>query len=329
MPANVSWKEKLRVKFHRRGRATSPAPSAIQSMAKPAQLEPSIALSLSQGLWNTTYDSLGTSDAQLVTSYAEALIKFLEGKADEPCDASSLSKLKDPIKRQEYMRELVLNGQKKMSQLATVTTKVGEIADFILFFKPVVDQILQSLPQAAPAALPWAGVCLVLQYYALAEHLLSPKNIVADRNFKDVLCQLETNIIELYRTLLLYEMKSVCSYFRNQSLILLRSIFSFDDWEKDFKLVADAETTVCEHVTQFYQAETMAFLDDFLNTSEITRQLIAKIEFNLQDIISFQKNQQRDADVTACVRDLFVVDPTLDMERIEKKKDILLNDAYK
>ncbi|KAI0388306.1 hypothetical protein F5Y17DRAFT_453334 [Xylariaceae sp. FL0594] len=165
-------------------------------------------------------------------------------------------------------------------------TRVGEVADFVLSAKALVDLVLQSVPQAAPAALPWAGVCLGLQvsstlsivlpsfanirldapepctscqiqpcwyrprhlqmdwYCALTEHLLNGNNISTSSNFQAVLDQLEERVVELYKALLLYQMKTICSYYRTQGLVFLRSILNLDDWDGDLKLVTDAETAV-------------------------------------------------------------------------------------
>ena len=48
----------------------------------------------------------------------------------------------------------------------------------------------------------------------------------------------------------------------------------------------------------------------------------------LQDFISLQKDAWRDDIEAACRRDLRVVDPQHDMERIERSKDELLDNAY-
>ena len=96
-------------------------------------------------------------------SYVEILEQVLGGETREPSAADLSAKLKDPTTRQMHMRELVHKGQEKISKASSITTGVGEVADFILSTKAMVDLVLQSVPQAAPAALPWAGVCLGLQ----------------------------------------------------------------------------------------------------------------------------------------------------------------------
>ncbi|RYP78063.1 hypothetical protein DL771_000756 [Monosporascus sp. 5C6A] len=79
-------------------------------------------LSASQKLWNSAYDSLKIDNAEYVMSYVEILEKVFGSE----------------------------------------TSGVGEVADFILSAKEMVDLVFRNVPQAAPAALPWAGVCLKL-----------------------------------------------------------------------------------------------------------------------------------------------------------------------
>lgn len=125
--------------------------------------EPTPTSSTSERLWNTAYDRLETSDAELVGSYLEILEKFLGREAGELSAADLSAKMKDPTTRQVHMRELVQRGQEKISKASRITTGVGNVAGFILSAKDMVNLVLQSVPQAAPAALPWAGVCLGLQ----------------------------------------------------------------------------------------------------------------------------------------------------------------------
>jgi hypothetical protein len=93
----------------------------------------------------------------------ETLEKVLGGETREPSAADILTKLKDPTTRQKHMRELVQTGREKISGAYGITTGVAKVADFILSAKGMIDLVLQSVPQAAPAALPWAGVCVGLQ----------------------------------------------------------------------------------------------------------------------------------------------------------------------
>jgi hypothetical protein len=122
-------------------------------------------LSVSQRLWNTAYDSLEADKdtMKLTQSYANTLVRVL--KAERAADMSTseddiLAELKDPINRQEYMRKLVDKGREKIATSTKVLSTVGDVAQFILSAKGMVDAAIQNIPQAA---LPWAGVCVGLQ----------------------------------------------------------------------------------------------------------------------------------------------------------------------
>jgi hypothetical protein len=122
------------------------------------------AISTSQRLWNAAYDSLEEDGdtAELVRSYVKILTKVLKAeKASDPSAANDISaELKDPIQRQTYMVNLVEEGRKKTATTSKVTKGVGDVAQFILSAKGMVDAAIQNIPQAA---LPWAGVCVGLQ----------------------------------------------------------------------------------------------------------------------------------------------------------------------
>jgi hypothetical protein len=124
------------------------------------------ALSTSQRLWNDAYDSLENDNdtAGLVKSYMKTLTTVL--KAEKASDTSApeasgvSAELKDPTKRQMHMKKLVEEGQAKVSTVSKITRGVGDVAQFILSTKGMIDAAIQNIPQAA---LPWAGVCVGLQ----------------------------------------------------------------------------------------------------------------------------------------------------------------------
>jgi hypothetical protein len=52
------------------------------------------------------------------------------------------------------MKELVQEGQENASRATTIMATVCDVANFILSAEKMVDLVLQSVPQAAPALLP-------------------------------------------------------------------------------------------------------------------------------------------------------------------------------
>jgi hypothetical protein len=122
--------------------------------------------SISQRLWNAAYDSLEDEEEELVGLYAKTLETVLrfEASGDPGSNVANVAaELKDPSRRQIYMQKLVNEGQAKVAKASKITKSVGDFVETILKVRPMVDLAIQSIPQAAPAALPWAGVCFCLQ----------------------------------------------------------------------------------------------------------------------------------------------------------------------
>lgn len=116
------------------------------------------ALSISQRLWDDAYEGLANASdtSEIVEGYVKTLAKELHGQGN--CDVAT--EMKDPTKRQMYMKKLVEDGLTKHSTLSKVSGGVGDFAGFILSAKEVVDFAVKCAPQAA---LPWAGVCIGLE----------------------------------------------------------------------------------------------------------------------------------------------------------------------
>nr|CDP26076.1 Putative protein of unknown function [Podospora anserina S mat+] len=190
---------------------------------------------------NAAYDSLELEDIDLVGSYGKILEK----------------------------RELVEKDQQKISKASRISTGVGDLAGFVLSAEAMVDLVLQSVPQAASAALPGTGVFLGLQlratrtnlagtahiisrmdwYYAPSEYLLEKDHI--DESLESILPQLKARIVALYKALLPYLIKSICSYYRHQGLVFLCGLANWDDWDAALKAVTDAEDALQRDSDQY------------------------------------------------------------------------------
>ena len=167
-------------------------------------------------------------------------------------------------------------------------------------------------------------------YCALTEHLLDRDNIkIGNKCFKAILQQLEERVKSLYKALLLYQMKIVCSYYRNQGLVFFRGLLNLDDWSVDLKNVTNAEDAVRNDEDQYIKEHTRTALGEVANHAEGMEKLLKDLLQDIRDFISVQKDLHKGDKETACLRDLGVIDPQHDMERIEKSKDELLEDAYK
>lgn len=166
-------------------------------------------------------------------------------------------------------------------------------------------------------------------YCTLTEYLLDRDSIKTGKKcFEGIIQQLEETVKSLYKALLLYQMKSVCSYYRNQGLVFLRGLLNLDDWTGDLANVTNAESAVRNDISQYTEEHMRTSLLEVAHRAEEVEKWLGDIRQDIRDFISLQKDILRDDVETACRRDLRVVDPQHDMERIEKGKDKLLDDAY-
>ncbi|KAI0411466.1 WD40-repeat-containing domain protein [Xylaria grammica] len=327
----------------------------VEPLREPAPASPiatSEPTSLSQELWNAAYSALEVEEAELVEIYVKTLREVLGGETGEADATDTLKEMEDPKRRQEYMGELVRKGQERIKRASRVATKVGSFADFVLSSKGIVDLTLKAVPQAAPAALPWAGVCLGLEilrnpaqemnsnlegiayvisrmdWYCALTKLVLNRNVADSDVYQEVVSQLKTNIIQLYKALLLYQIKSIISYYRNRFGHFFRHLVKLDDWEGSIQHAKDIENAVRADIDQYYQGHTKTSLDKLSHNADKQTTLLGNIRQDIHTFISQEKAASRDKDEADCRRDLFVVNPQHDMKRIENNKDDLLDSAY-
>ena len=146
-----------------------PAGADAQKEARPGTefaAQQTQVISTSQRLWNDAYDGLENDNetAKLVKAYVKTLTMVLEAEnASDTSDSRANdvpTELNDPTKRQIHMKKLLEDGRAKVFTASNITKGVGDVAQFILSAKGLVDLAVQNIPQAA---LPWAGVCIGLQ----------------------------------------------------------------------------------------------------------------------------------------------------------------------
>lgn len=164
-------------------------------------------------------------------------------------------------------------------------------------------------------------------YCTLSEHLLKKDRV--DDSLGSIIPQLKARIVALYKALLLYQMKSVCSYYRHQGLVFLRGLANWDDWDADLKAVTDAEENLLNDWDKYDKLKAESLRSELVKLAEGIEGKLGDIHQTLQDFVALQKTIRRDDMEAACRRELRVVDPQDDMERIERSKDELVDDAYR
>ena len=143
-----------------------------------------------------------------------------------------------------------------------------------------------------------------MKWYDGLSNPLLKHNTENDGLFTGMHRQLESRVVRLYQELLLYLIRSVCSYYRNRFLGFLRDTVKLDGWDGSLKNIQDAEKA--------FQLDASAY-NTQKNTANI--EVLAKIAMSTED--------------NDCLRHLHVSDPRDDKKRIEQTKGGLLQDSYR
>lgn len=187
--------------------------------------------------------------------------------------------------------------------------------------------MLSKPAQAARSNL--EGITLVVTkmdwYCTLTDHLLDK----SDETLGATLEKLEEKVLELYKAILLYQMQSVCYYHQNQVKAFGRAILGKDDWDGMRKAVEDAEDDLMKYWCQYNNVRARQLQTDLKEITKKMAEDLGTIRQSLGDLIDQQRNDQKDADLSKCLADLFVVPPQDHMETIKKGKGGLIDDVYK
>jgi N-terminal domain of NWD NACHT-NTPase len=94
---------------------------------------------------------------------------------------------------------------------------------------------------------------------------------------------MENQIADLYKVLLTYQIKSVCSYYRHRGLDFLRDIVQLDDWDGDLKAILDAENRFRQYSEAYTTLQTNSHLEQLVTNqkSEKDQQCLHRLQQSL------------------------------------------------
>ncbi|KAK3949442.1 hypothetical protein QBC32DRAFT_266734 [Pseudoneurospora amorphoporcata] len=229
--------------------------------------------SLPVRFWEDAYNELKQEEAKLVDAYEKILSRQLQNGSNSMVLESQPNIIaQNNSDRRRQMTQLINAGLAKTEREAKVKESCGEVVDVVLSTKNIISAAIQTVPQAALA---WTGICIALEmlanpikateanrkgidyvvkrmdwYWNLSTSLLrDPTNNISE--FDGMRGELENQIIDLYKALLSYQIKSVCAYYRNRGLVFLRDMITLDDWKADLGAIQDAENCF-QNDTQTY-----------------------------------------------------------------------------
>ncbi|PYH78380.1 WD40 repeat-like protein, partial [Aspergillus uvarum CBS 121591] len=322
----------------------------------PCQAAKSSTSTLAVNVWNRAYDQLANNEntRALVEAYFKALKKA--GKpasyVGAPDADEDISEMKDQAGRDKILQDAIKSGQQKIHKSISATNTVGKVSSFILQFKEVVDLAVGTNPQAA---LPWAGVCIGLTfllnpakasqdnldgvgyvtsrmkwYCSLTDQLLSREYIetTRDKSFEGILDLLEERVIDLYKELLLFQMKSVCSYYKNQGWVFVRNLIDLDGWDGQLEGVKATEKALQADSKQYHNTEGQKLMREFALNAQATQETLGTFHQTLRDYIAEQWRNHQDGEFGECLRHIFVDDPQRQIATKLNSNDKLLKESY-
>lgn len=167
-------------------------------------------------------------------------------------------------------------------------------------------------------------------YCAVVEHLLHTTNISSpSMSFESVLEKLQQKVVQLYKAILLYQMSSVCSYYRNQGWNFFLQLWNFDDWEGALDCVEQAQKSLLDDWDTYDRAKAGRVRDELLSLTNLMESHLDDIRQTLRDHFSQENNRLRDREVHEILSALFVVNPLDDMTRMVNEKEPLIDDVHK
>ncbi|KPM44895.1 Vegetative incompatibility protein HET-E-1 [Neonectria ditissima] len=304
--------------------------------------------SLPERLWNKAYDGLIEKEPDRVNAYEEILDKIQKEwtATTTPPKIEELEQCKGIKSRQ--MWQLVYAGLDRSKKQAKYKESVSTGIQIVDNIKEMIDKAVKSWPQAGLA---WAGVCLGLEilsnptneevhnrngiayvlsrmewYWNLADLILdedgaSPSSTVLRSN-------LESHVVELYKNILLFQMRSVCLYYRNWLSTLLRDAVKLDDWVEKLKEIKDAESLIGQDFEQYSSEEMRSRLRGIERSARSQEKNLESIYSAIQEDARKRQRMEQDDKDKECLAAFEITDPRVDKKRIQARKGHPLWDSY-
>ncbi|RYP43265.1 hypothetical protein DL768_010007 [Monosporascus sp. mg162] len=310
--------------------APSPSPPpvpAASSQPVSSDTAPPIQ-SLPERLWNRAYDDLKEESSGLVDTYEKLLSRELESDPSSTDLTSQKNKIeqKNPEIRRDQMSRLVTTGLKKIEREIKIKENIEEGIQPVFSAKEVIDTVVKAYPEASFA---WAGICCALQ---LSRLLLDENR--DDWKSAGLRGELEKHVIDLYKTLLLYQMKSVYSYYRSRNVVFWRDVIKLDDWDGSLTTIKSAENIIRQDAFAYNIESIKGHFEKLVEAAKFQQKLFPDIHQSIQDQTAAQwemrqekKNEKQEEKNKECLADLRVTDPRGDKKRIEDTKGGLFPDS--
>ncbi|TQW01484.1 NACHT and WD40 domain protein [Cordyceps javanica] len=199
-------------------------------------------------------------------------------------------------------------------------------------YQPIIEAGLKNVSEAAlplavftsalevtrPAKLKEAnasGIKVVSErlewYLTITDHLLGEKSVVDLPDLEGSRAKLKERIVSLYKAVLMYQMKSVCSYYRFQGWEFLRGFITLDSWDGDLSAVTTAEAVLQQDVKQHFQLQNNKLLESIVIGTDAANKITLQIEQDKKD--------------RECLQDLYLINPSDQMTDILNRREDMID----
>ncbi|KXH33074.1 hypothetical protein CSIM01_05209 [Colletotrichum simmondsii] len=320
--------------------------------ASPSPVEVS-AKCLRERLWNEAFDGLESVDTDTVKRYKEILLKQLQEGQLQNAPSDSGSATDEEIRaasngRWRQMEKLVEIGLQRIEKSTAIKANISDKVNVVMPFKDLIGNAVKASPEASIA---WVGISFGLEilanplkapsdnrkgltevvskmewYWGLSELLLEEEN--SGPPFEELRGRLEKDIVQLYQKLLLYQMKSVCRFFKSEVGGIFKDLVQGDDWIGQLDDIKAASTAVDQRSKEYNSQKRYKRLNDLASNAELQHKKLTEMLEAIDFQTKRQEKTQQDQDDRKCLNDLFQTDPRDDKDRIQKTKGGLLRDCY-
>ncbi|KAK1239939.1 hypothetical protein MKX08_007381 [Trichoderma sp. CBMAI-0020] len=227
---------------------------------------PGPSLTLPEDLWNQAYNEIKESDPKSMQLYETILSnKLMDHNFDpsrnvlEENAINAINQLDIGVRR-DQMRQLIKTGQHRIELESQIKSGIKQTIDFMEPAKDAINSIVKTILWAI---LPWTVISVALEilrnpvdenetnvngiqyvtkrmgwYWGIALDTLD----LADKDVQsDTKTYIKLTLVEIYREILLFQIKSICSYYRNRGFSFLRDLVKFDDWESHLENICKLE----------------------------------------------------------------------------------------
>ncbi|KAE8334979.1 hypothetical protein BDV24DRAFT_169665 [Aspergillus arachidicola] len=295
-------------------------------------------ISIHEDLWNRAYKELKEDPVKekYMKAYEQLISDiFLRQPTNGSARAEPVHEGKSSTDStpwtEDQLQYIIQKGLERVNASQKRIDSASEVFGVVQNLKPIFNAVLSNTPHTA---LPWAIVSSTLdilanpvrstkalydgvnhvvgrmQWYSkITDSLLQTGNENGHQTLEEVRKQLETGMLDMYKCMLFYEIKSVCFYHKNQLAVFVRGLFNIDDWDGGLTKINEQENALRSDLQQYKLERIVAMLDQMATNN------------NAHDGAGDEYRE--------CLKSLGVANPMLRTKAIIARKNEVLKDCYK